>query len=86
MSAPVNKTKCTSGLNGATELIGAIRDWSLHETRQCLCRTVITDLGVFDHACHISGTPEHTELYRLRDRMQRAAANARGARRVAAGA
>jgi hypothetical protein len=75
----------SSGLPLGLELMGAIREYAVHEKRECGCRVLVdTDRSLADCACHISGTTEREEQIRRAEHMRAVAANARYARRQSA--
>lgn len=75
------RSKSDTPLPLANNLTGAIREWGVHERRECLCRSVRTVRGASDLACHVRGTPEHKDQLSRRAHMQEIAGAAREQRR-----
>jgi len=70
------------GLPLGIEMLGAIKDYALHELRQCDCVHVVTrKADGMDHACHVRGTVEHKEQSRRAHHMRFVANQARILRR-----
>jgi len=70
------------GLPRGIELLGAIKDYALHELRQCDCMHVMTRTqDAMDSACHVGGTPEHDDQARRYVHMRFVAEQARTLRR-----